>query len=152
MLVWPPLDTERKPNATIINTAQHCCIGVLSWIEFREFSLLIPVMFTGSVAFTYLSLPFVKEAAVKIKEVASMNNLTEIGHDLGIPGMESNIVMKTGPVNESNKGYIRKLDDDLRNFMADIGEDQAVEIVELQEMSSSGDRRNTDETSRLLDK
>ena len=121
-------------------------------MEFREFSLLIPVMFTGSVAFTYLSLPYVKEAAVKIKEVASMNNLTEIGHDLGIPGMESTIVMKTGPVNESNKGYIRKLDDDLRNFMADIGEDQAVEIVELQGMSSSGDRRNTDETSRLLDK
>ena len=77
------------------------------------------MFFTGSVAFSYLSLPYVKEAAVIIKEAASINNLAEIGHELGIPGIEAP-VMKTGPINESNKGYIRKLDDDMKNLMADI--------------------------------
>ena len=127
--------------------AINVILGALSWIEFREFSLLIPVMFTGSVAFSYLSLPYVKEAAVKIKEATSMNNLAELGHELGIPGIEAPI-MKTGPVNESNKRYIRKLDDDMKNFMADIDGDQAVEIVELQGLTSSS--KNNDETQRLL--
>lgn len=104
-------------------------------------------MLTGSVAITYLSLPFVKEAAKQIKEATSLNNLAEIGHELGIPGIDAPANTR-GVVNNAIPGYVRKLDDEMKNFMADIGNDQATEVVELNQIKSSA---RVNEKSRLLD-
>ncbi|KAJ3000376.1 hypothetical protein HDV02_005736 [Globomyces sp. JEL0801] len=104
--------------------------GELGWIYLREYSLLVPCFFTGGVGndqFTliyilgvlYLSLPFIKEATHKLKEATSI-----------IPGIEKPEKYR-GPVNPALDGYKTKLDDDMKHFLADIGDDQA-EVVEMQ--------------------
>ncbi|KAI8901826.1 hypothetical protein BC833DRAFT_576259 [Globomyces pollinis-pini] len=104
--------------------------GELGWIYLREYSLLVPCFFTGGVGVLYLSLPFIKEATHKLKEATSMSNLANIGANLGIPGIEKPEKYR-GPVNPALDGYKTKLDDDMKHFLADIGDDQA-EVVEMQ--------------------
>ncbi len=122
----------------------------------REFSLLIPVAFTGGVSTLYLSLPYVQEATKKLQEVEAVAKLnkrvkeatdktalvvTNIGADIGIIELP---VQKSGPVNPSNLAYQNQLEDDMKNFLADIDGDRA-EFVELQEVGTRGS-----ESERLL--
>lgn len=71
-----------------------------------------------------------------------MSNLAEIGETLGIPGVTAP-GQKGGVVNHGNEGYKKRLDDDMRMFMADIDTDN-VEIVEMQDVREREGRDGRD--------
>jgi hypothetical protein len=99
-------------------------VGFAMWVLVREYSLLVPVIFTGGVSVLYLSLPFIKEASKALKEATSLTNLAELG--LVIPGMEQK--EQTGPVNYKREFYQVQLEEQMRGFMADIECDNAHNI------------------------
>ncbi|KAJ3371479.1 hypothetical protein HDU91_005193 [Kappamyces sp. JEL0680] len=113
----------------------------------REYSLMIPVIFTGGVCLTYFSLPIVKEAAREAQEL--VYQVAEV-----IPGIDLQPVQQGGPVNHAVDAYKAKLDSDMKNFMADIDRDKA-EVVELQDLkhvnkSAKFHPDDDDEHQRLL--
>jgi hypothetical protein len=116
--------------------------GYVMWILTREYSLLVPVFFTGGVSVLYLSLPFIKEASKALKEATSLTNLAEMG--LVLPGM---VKKETGPVNYKREVYKKQLEEDMKGFMADIDLDSA-QYIELQETPMK--TAKMDEETRLL--
>jgi uncharacterized membrane protein YoaK (UPF0700 family) len=84
-------------------------VGQGMWILTREYSLLVPVFFTGGVSVLYLSLPFIKEASKRLKEATSLTNLAELG--LLPPGIEPGVkkkVLSTIDENNTNLNWTRK--------------------------------------------
>ncbi|TPX66620.1 hypothetical protein SpCBS45565_g04324 [Spizellomyces sp. 'palustris'] len=93
--------------------------GQLSYSFLHEKSLLLPCFFTGGVACVYLSLPFVKEATVVLQETAAQMGL--VGAH---PAVEVRIVGDPSKHDVFAKLTGRNVDLDIKNFLADIDDDE----------------------------
>lgn len=80
-------------------------LGQLCWNSLREISMLVPSVFVGVMAATYLSLPLVKQAALRAKQL-------KIDSLLGARTKEDS----GGPVNPNQKSYHDKLTTDMQSL------------------------------------
>lgn len=97
-------------------------LGLGSWNLMRENSLLIPCIFMGCVGSLYLSLPWVRDAAVEAKKI--VHRIPIVNEIVGGPEEDQG-----GLVNPTREVYQTKLATEMHAFMADIDNDQAVELL-----------------------
>ncbi|KAI8816458.1 uncharacterized protein EV422DRAFT_551654 [Fimicolochytrium jonesii] len=94
-------------------------MGQVSYNIMHEKSLLLPCFFTGGIACVYLTMPMVKEATVVLQETVAHMGL------LGAqPAVEVRMVGDPREHDVYAKVQGRNVDVDIRNFLADIEEDE----------------------------
>lgn len=94
-------------------------LGQLSYLYLHENSLLLPCFFTGGVACVYLTMPIVKEATVVLQETVAHMGL--IGAE---PAVEVRLIGDPRKHDVYAKLQGRDVDVDIKNFLADIDEDE----------------------------
>ncbi|KAJ3009213.1 hypothetical protein HKX48_008096 [Thoreauomyces humboldtii] len=109
-------------------------LGQLAYLGMSERSLLLPCLFTGGIAAVYLSLPMVKEATVVLQETALQMGL--IGPH---PPVEVRLIGDPRSVHDVySKLQGRDVDVDIKNFLADMDEDDGGERGGRRKSSRAG--------------
>ena len=136
--------------------------GQLGWLVLREYSLLVPCFFTGGVACLYLTLPFIRDAADKIKQLP----IPYQHFHLGAPTSNAPVVDAAAAqalVDHYSKVVGRNVDDEIMRFLTEIENNRVsdmhapdeIPLKSVNRASSPTDRSqygafNSDESTKIL--